>query len=1101
MHRSGTSLAARILSVLGVELGKELMPARADNEEGFWEHREITETTVEINRVLNRRAMSPTGILPYPDGWWDSESVRPYVERLREVVAREIASADRPWGFKDPHSVRLLPMWQRIFADLRIHPRYVLAFRNPAAVAASLIRRDGISRTRAEFLWLLHNVDAFRYTDCRFDAIIRYERWFDDALDQAKSLIHALKLPNAMGDAELSAALQGAIRPTLCHHRGNSAEIQSSDAKRFHELLVRASNGDEISDEVEKFLARFSANQAAFAAWVEALDEASRAVPKAPRQNGNLREQPRAKAQIGRAPDGGMVTSAEELTFPGLPVSGRSSGADRVLNICIVTPDIVGPIRNGGIGTAYKYVADTLSAAGHKVTILYSLGTYSENGPIEKWVDEYARKGIRFIPMPTPDVPAETGVLSRTASMAYGVYEWLKRRTFDLVHVSEWRGTGYYCLLAKHLGLAFQDTVFCVKCSSPLLWNKQGNHELFNDYSELIVSYMERRSVELADVVVSGSLHLLRWMAAHGYRLPAGRCFVQPNIMPPVDLRDELDGPSVHGSRNADVREVAFFGRLEMRKGLHVFCNAIGRLSRKGIHPQKVTFLGKRSKKMDSADYIARQAADWSCSWEIIDGLSQPEAIAYLRSPGRLAVIPSLLENSSFAVYECLAYGIPFIASNTGGTPELVAEADQGRVLFEPHPAKLAAKLEQVLTEGARSARARFDFAENTRIWLNWHADLAERRRRRERPAAKEAIRVAPGVHRPDAAPLVSVCLTHYNRPRLLQQAISSLKAQNYPNFEVILVDDGSTDPDAIAALDALEAEFASRGWRIVRQENLYLGAARNTAARHARGKYLLFMDDDNCAKPHEISTFVAVAERTDADILTCFSDTFAGENPPDESSEPPTRITPVGDNLSLGLFRNGFGDANALVRREVYQALGGYTEHYGVGKDDHEFFARAVLGGYSLYVVPEALYWYRKSEVRVRDRHFSDSAGGLRVLEPYIRHLAPHYRDILLFARGTVERLERRGRALGNLPSSWTADDQFMRAARLLVQSRSWRYTRPLRNLARRIRNVQGKEIAPDDVTYENAAKILVQVTQSTSWSLTGPLRVLTRLVRRVGV
>src|SRR5581483_10923551 len=97
---------------------------------------------------------------------------------------------------------------------------------------------------------------------------------------------------------------------------------------------------------------------------------------------------------------------------------------------------------------------------------------------------------------------------------------------------------------------------------------------------------------------------------------------------------------------------------------------------------------------------------------------------------------------------------------------------------------------------------------------------------------------------------------------------LESLKAQDYSNFEVIVVDDGSTLPAAVAYLEELEPEFATRGWRILRQENRYPGAARNNAARHARGEYLLFMDDDNFAKPHEISRFVQVARRTGADLL-----------------------------------------------------------------------------------------------------------------------------------------------------------------------------------------------------------------------------------------
>ena len=60
------------------------------------------------------------------------------------------------------------------------------------------------------------------------------------------------------------------------------------------------------------------------------------------------------------------------------------------LDICIVTCDIVGPIRNGGIGTAYYNLAHALARAGHKITVLYALGQYCENETIEHCQAEYA---------------------------------------------------------------------------------------------------------------------------------------------------------------------------------------------------------------------------------------------------------------------------------------------------------------------------------------------------------------------------------------------------------------------------------------------------------------------------------------------------------------------------------------------------------------------------------------------------------------------------------------------------------------------------------------------------------------------------------------
>lgn len=71
----------------------------------------------------------------------------------------------------------------------------------------------------------------------------------------------------------------------------------------------------------------------------------------------------------------------------------------------------------------------------------------------------------------------------------------------------------------------------------------------------------------------------------------------------------------------------------------------------------------------------------------------------------------------------------------------------------------------------------------------------------------------------------------------------------------------------------------------ILSEKYLYFpGAARNLGAKKARGEYLLFMDDDNYAKPYEISTFVQVARHSGIQLLSSFVDYFSGYSPPEVS-------------------------------------------------------------------------------------------------------------------------------------------------------------------------------------------------------------------------
>jgi GT2 family glycosyltransferase len=427
-----------------------------------------------------------------------------------------------------------------------------------------------------------------------------------------------------------------------------------------------------------------------------------------------------------------------------------------------------------------------------------------------------------------------------------------------------------------------------------------------------------------------------------GWKLTAPTRVVQ-NLMVGRLPDESADAPSVV------VHEWVFFGRLELRKGLRIFLDALARVpvEQRGWHA--ITFLGKATQtpQFDPVAMIHDALDEWPQPVKIIGDYDRDQALDYLKQPGRLAIIASLVENSPYTVLECLLERVPFIAADVGGIAELVHAEDRARVLFKPNPAALAATLAS-LDDGAWALpRPAVPAAATRQQWLQLQDEI--------QAIASRGFQPSPG-----EPPHITVCLVHFDRPHMLARAVESLRQQTYDRFDVVLVDDGSPSARAQHCLDELESEFARRDWTILRQDNAYLGAARNAAARHARGEYVLFMDDDNVAKPHELAEFARAARYVDADILTTVSDVFSdaeGPRLPERSRE---LWIPLGNAAGLGVFRNVFGDANALVRRSVFESVGGFTEDYGVGHEDWEFFVRATLDGARLYLVPEPLFWYR---------------------------------------------------------------------------------------------------------------------------------------------
>jgi glycosyltransferase involved in cell wall biosynthesis len=216
------------------------------------------------------------------------------------------------------------------------------------------------------------------------------------------------------------------------------------------------------------------------------------------------------------------------------------------------------------------------------------------------------------------------------------------------------------------------------------------------------------------------------------------------------------------------------------------------------------------------------------------------------------------------------------------------------------------------------------------------------------------------------------VCISHFSRPHLLDVAIRSIEAQTYDNVQVVLVDDASPDDATHRYLDDLEPRFARRAWKIIRnQQEMWTGAARNLAVSQADGEYVLLMDDDNVAKPHEVETLLRVALNTHADVVTCQLQPFVGTgDPPAGDAELPIGWMPVGPNLAQALFVNCLGDLNMMVRKRTWDKLGGFTvDRYGC--EDWEFLVRVLLDeNCRLEVVPEILFYYRHSGLNLTYRY-----------------------------------------------------------------------------------------------------------------------------------
>jgi glycosyltransferase involved in cell wall biosynthesis len=402
--------------------------------------------------------------------------------------------------------------------------------------------------------------------------------------------------------------------------------------------------------------------------------------------------------------------------------------------ITVVTSEPLGRAGTGGAGTADSLLAVALGRHGHEVELLVASGR--EIGILSpEWTQRYeaADVSVRVL-------RAGQRVQPPYLAPTVEVFEALREREPEVVIADDWRGLAYASLRGRQLGLALTRTAFVVHCHGPARVLAAFAAKVPDTVARFAEEITERASIELADAVVSPSRWLLQWLRDHGWPVPENAAVVQY-----VRQSTALDEPLPPAPPQVPVTRLAFFGQLREGKGIRIFLDALATLDPLALDSVEVQFLGAASarwtpERIRSSLAPPVQAAVGEVRVET--ELEREVAIARLREPGTLAVMPSLLDNSPNTVAECIEHGIAFIATATGGIPELVAEGDRERVLCNPTSIDLAAALMRALASrpGFAPARAARDPREALASWLDMIESVEPRR---QTGGARPAARVA----------------------------------------------------------------------------------------------------------------------------------------------------------------------------------------------------------------------------------------------------------------------------------------------------------------------------------------------------------------------
>ena len=194
----------------------------------------------------------------------------------------------------------------------------------------------------------------------------------------------------------------------------------------------------------------------------------------------------------------------------------------------------------------------------------------------------------------------------------------------------------------------------------------------------------------------------------------------------------------------------------------------------------------------------------------------------------------------------------------------------------------------------------------------------------------------------------VSVIMPCYNDGQYIEEALYSLRAQTYLNWELIVIDDGSDEPETLRVLDQLEEMPYVR---LLRTNHVRPAGARNAGIQAARGTYILPLDADDTIEPTYMEKAVKILnENPHVGVVYCKADLFGEQSGP----------WGLPDYSLRAMLQDNIVFVTSMFRREDWERVGGFNTNMHAGMEDYDFWLSILELDREVVQIPEVLFHYR---------------------------------------------------------------------------------------------------------------------------------------------
>jgi glycosyltransferase involved in cell wall biosynthesis len=647
----------------------------------------------------------------------------------------------------------------------------------------------------------------------------------------------------------------------------------------------------------------------------------------------------------------------------------RREKPDRIA--LLVSSEYEGIFHNGGVGTHYRTLSQQLAEDGWNVILLltYTDRTFGGRSELAAVKHVFSTKEVRDV----LELQSVHDCLLTESRNDYYDYEGLCSLFFAqaitncfpdtpvYIEFPEMMGTGHRTIQARRSGLLGSSCVTAVTMHSGHEWVFEANEKYTAEDPGPLwqVCFYERVSFENADLVFFPSHFLKIKMASFGWS--TAHAVHMPYFVPVLDLDESArnDLPKVDENRIP----LVFFGRLEERKGLCTFVEAVKALEPRLLRAIEVVFVGKivplysgPLRHLDSRGYLDRELSG-VVPYVILSDLYSVEAIRYVNSLATPVVcLTSPQENFPNSALEMGQLPLRLVVSDTGGfreTLDLIGRSS-GLYWFEPKNGRaLSEAIGRALQADGESPKA-----PSRREVIELNRALLARKLGYIRDALDRTAHTAA------KKPRITIGIIWNERHRHFLDSVKSIKAQYYSPMEVLLLDNRevSNGQERVASWAAIFQEF-----HCLRPERvLSTGAARNLLAGRAGGDYLLTIDADSILAPFALEKLSAMAAYAGT-VIVCS---------PELAHDTSETITGPFGTYVPGLIREGRSANGFLLVSLKFLREFPYPEEVVADTEGDEIIWAALATGESIAYYPYPLGERRRAASTTGD---SDHASRLK--------------------------------------------------------------------------------------------------------------------------